>query len=79
MLVGRPGLRQREPRVDLPGVVHGPGVVLQAGIVRGRRVHIDLPGARVPGLFSRPPSYVPNGPKMLWNRTIRVSSPKSSR
>ena len=27
------------------------------------------------GAFSRPPSQVPSGPKMLWNRTIRVSMP----
>ena len=26
------------------------------------------------GAFSRPPSHVPSGPKMLWKRTIRVSS-----
>jgi hypothetical protein len=27
------------------------------------------------GAFSRPPSQVPSGPKMLWNRTMRVSIP----
>ena len=27
------------------------------------------------GAFSRPPSHVPSGPKMLWKRTMRVSSP----
>ena len=29
------------------------------------------------GAFSRPPSQVPSGPKMLWKRTVRVSMPYS--